>query len=224
MAIIIAAGRGTRWNNYLGRPKHFVEIDGEPIIKRTVRLARSYTKRLYVVASSQDYCISGTSLYVPTATNKTYGADKFLSSEHLWSRSGRTVVLYGDVYFTEAAMQHIMLYKPRQWALFARFGASAFTGKQCGECFAHSFYPEHIHEHTVALHAIIKASRQGKIERCGGWEHYRAMEGLPLREHKRKGRLVDIDDWTEDFDSPSDYNMWMSLRSVCRKVAALKAQ
>ena len=34
----MADGEGKRWGNYLGIPKHLIEIDGEPIIKRTVRL------------------------------------------------------------------------------------------------------------------------------------------------------------------------------------------
>lgn len=36
--IIMADGKGTRWNNFNNIPKHFIEIDGEKIIFRTVRL------------------------------------------------------------------------------------------------------------------------------------------------------------------------------------------
>ena len=31
--IIMADGKGTRWNNYNNIPKHFIEIDGEKIIE-----------------------------------------------------------------------------------------------------------------------------------------------------------------------------------------------
>ena len=35
--IIMCDGKGTRWKNYKDIPKHFVKINGEPLIKRTVR-------------------------------------------------------------------------------------------------------------------------------------------------------------------------------------------
>lgn len=41
--IIMADGGGTRWNNYMGIPKHLVEIDGEPLLGHTVRLLRELT-------------------------------------------------------------------------------------------------------------------------------------------------------------------------------------
>lgn len=37
-AIVIAAGHATRWGDYRGTPKHLIEVDGEPILHRTVRL------------------------------------------------------------------------------------------------------------------------------------------------------------------------------------------
>ena len=33
--IIMAAGMGTRWNNYLGVPKHLIELNGETLLGRT---------------------------------------------------------------------------------------------------------------------------------------------------------------------------------------------
>ena len=42
--VIMADGQGTRWNNYMGIPKHLIEIDGEPIIARTVRLLNEIAK------------------------------------------------------------------------------------------------------------------------------------------------------------------------------------
>jgi MobA-like NTP transferase domain len=212
VCIIIAAGEGARWNNYLGKGKHFIEIDGETIIARTVRLAERFSSRIYVVGNSSDLQVKGSTWFRPQLNPLNYEADKFLSSAPLWNREGRTVVFYGDVYFSENAMQRIMKFQPKEWALFARFGTSKLTGKLYGECFAHSFYSEHIPEHAAALQNIISAYLRGEIKRCGGWEHYRAMEQLPLKRHQRKDRFVEIDDWTEDFDLPLDYDRWLAAR------------
>src|SRR5690606_25857806 len=123
----------------------------------------------------------------------------------LWNTYGRTIVLHGDVFFTEDAIDKIVNAKKREWTVFFRWGKSRFSGSRWDECFAWTFWHEHIPEHLKALYTIRNAAVEGKLKRCAGWEHYRAMEGLPLNEHARKGRYVEINDWTEDFDSKEEY-------------------
>lgn len=38
--VIMAAGEGKRWNNFLGVPKHLIEINGETLLERTTRLLK----------------------------------------------------------------------------------------------------------------------------------------------------------------------------------------
>jgi choline kinase len=109
-AVIIAAGEATRWGNYLNTPKHLIEIDGEPILHRTVRLLRLNGVTDIFVVSKDDprYLIEGANQYIAKLNYENNAdADKFLSSKNLWNTQGRTLVLYGDVYFTYAAMQTI---------------------------------------------------------------------------------------------------------------------
>ena len=42
---ILANGEGKRWGNYKGVPKHLIEIDGETLIDRTVRLLAKYRRK-----------------------------------------------------------------------------------------------------------------------------------------------------------------------------------
>src|SRR5690606_37023468 len=102
-------------------------------------------------------------------------ADKFLSSKHLWNKDGRTLVFYGDCYFTEEAMDTIINFEKEEWTLFCRPNASKITGTPWGECFAQSFYPQHIKRHEDKLNEIAHLHKTKQIKRCGGWEHYRAM-------------------------------------------------
>ena len=64
--LILAAGDGTRWNNYRGVPKHLAPLCGEPILHRTVRMiterrpdadvrviVRDMSDRRYLVAGSK---------------------------------------------------------------------------------------------------------------------------------------------------------------------------
>jgi len=199
--IIICAGDGTRWDNYLGSPKHLIKIGGERLIDRVVKQLNKYNTEVYVIAKNNDdrYKVEGSTYYEADLNENNVDADKFLSSQELWSKEGRTIVFYGDVWFTDEAIKTIIEYDKKEWILFSNMV----------ECFAQSFYPENIEEHLQALYKIRDAYKEKRIERCGGWEHYRAMTGIPLTEHRFNGRNYQITDLTDDFDYPKDYEVFI---------------
>lgn len=218
--IIICAGDAKRWGNHLGVPKHLITLEGEVILERLVKqLSRCDDNEIHVVVKEDDerYRVPGSSLYIADLNPDNVDADKFLSSQQLWSRKGRTVVFYGDVWFSDTAIEAIINYKKEDWVLFGRSTRSKITGCAWGECFAQSFYPEGIEEHKANLFKIANAYKNKEIKRCGGWEHYRAMVGLPLKEHKITKRFYTIDDWTDDFDTPKDYERWVKNRKAKEK-------
>lgn len=215
-ALIICAGDQTRWDGHLGVPKHLAPLCGEPILHRTVRLARQYTDDVRVIVKDmgdERYKVPGSRRAAAKLDPGNHDADKFLSSRHLWSKSGRTVILYGGVFFTDSAMAQIFDPAPVEdgWHVYCRFDGSQITGAPGGENFAHVIDPEAHEAYEAALHRISRLRREGVIWRNGGWEQYRAMCGLPddqLLTHKNYGHATVIDDWTEDLDLPGDYDMW----------------
>lgn len=65
-AIIICAGDATRWGNYLGVPKHLIEIEGERLLDRTVRLLRERgITDIFIVVKrpSKKYRVEGADLF-----------------------------------------------------------------------------------------------------------------------------------------------------------------
>lgn len=218
--VIIADGSGARWGNHLGIPKHLVEVDGEPIIYRAQRLFAAAGCEVLVVASDPRYATEHGRL---VDANHDYArwldGDKFASSAHHWHPKDRTIVVYGDVYFTEAAVQTITTHEGRDWTLFGRFGPSIITGSKHAEIFAISLHPAHHAEMLAALEHVSDLARRQVIDRCGGWELYRAMNGLRESECRHRSpqpmlaRHVVIDDWTEDFDRPHDYHAFMARRA-----------
>ena len=216
--IVICAGEATRWGDHRGTPKHLLAPEGERLLDRTVRLAREHgAGRVLVVSKPGDarYEADGAERVDARLTPSNADADKFLSSRHLWAPDGRTVVLYGDVWFDDEAMALILGDERRQWLLWCRPGASQTTGATSGECFAVTFWPEHHAEYEQALHRVASLWRAGLLRRCGGWETYRAMCGRgdrELRTHRMYGRYEVIGGWTEDFDKPLDYERWLDRR------------
>ena len=53
--IIIAAGEGSRWNNYKNTPKHLIKINGETLLERQVRLFPEFD--VTIVTSREDYTL-----------------------------------------------------------------------------------------------------------------------------------------------------------------------
>lgn len=209
--IIIAAGDGTRWGNYLGTTKHLAVLNGQPIIYRTIDLLRangvSYDD-IFVV--SKDYNLLIVNNYRPKLNPRNFDADKFLSSSKLWNKEGRTVIVYGDVYFSEDAIKTIIESEEKDWRLFCRPTASKITGTPHGECFAISFYP-HDHKYCYArLRQLVHLYNGRVLERIGGWEWARLISGIkPARLKKHQEELplyINIDDETDDIDYPEDYD------------------
>lgn len=207
--LVIAAGEAKRWNNYLGVQKHFAPIDGVPIIHRTASQIDKYgdVGAVIIVKEGMPH-VPKAWFYEADLNEDNVDADKFLSSKELWNKNGRTIIFYGDVYFTDEAMKTIFEFEGKDWTLFARPKGSKITGCHWGECFAISFYPDQHIEMEQALFNIRDLFKDGTLIRCGGWELYKMMTDQDMKESHRehKKRIEVIDDWTEDFDFPEDYD------------------
>lgn len=219
--LILCAGESERWGEYGGTPKHFVRVDnGERLLDRTVRQVRSRLQVTPWIVSWADarYRLPGTRQECIVPQPKRYDVDKFLSSESLWDPDGRTIVLLGDVFFTDAAMDAIVGFEAREWQAFLRPGPAAMIGKQRGELFAQSFWPEHRAEHRAALLHLVDLMSWGvTVLHAAGWQHHKVMCGMADAEISRdavtarvwgSARRTVVDDFTGDFDVPQDYEDW----------------
>lgn len=216
--LILAAGIGYRWHDYLGHPKHFLRLDGETIIERTVRQLAGHD--VVIVGADERYALPGAELYVPSPEFRSTGTqvDKFLTSEPVWSTTGRTVWLWGDVWWSDEAIGQVIDGDHGDWQVYLRPTASKLTGCGHGEMFAHQFYPEHHDAERAACARVVRLFEAELIPwlNTGGWAHYRAMLGLPDDQVHGwvDGRhAVTVDDWTDDFDSPLDYRTWYGRRA-----------
>ena len=210
-AIIMANGTGSRFGS-TGVTKHELVIDGETLLGRQVRLLKAHGVDDIVISGPYpDYDVRS---FIPT--DEVEMVDGRLSVRKLWSPTTRTLILMGDVFYTDAAMSTIALWPGPEPRLFCRFTGSRCTGKPDAEIWANSFMPEHRAAHEASLRKVYASAqprpgRDGMILRAGLWESYLLDHGM--RQDQRPspwwvGDLGDatvIDDQTEDFDYPSDY-------------------
>jgi hypothetical protein len=207
-AVVIAAGEASRWGEYLGVPKHLIDIDGEPLLHRTVRQLVRQVSTVWVVARNDDRYREHVG-HTYTVDPNNSDMDKFYSGRALWK--GHTLIVYGDTFFTDDAIDTICG-PTDDWHLYCRPHGSSVTGSPYGECFAFSV-PGHRHDlfrdtvvHVAGMHEL------GQTPRAGGWELYRALLGQSLTDHVMGEHHTVIDDFTEDFDTPADYDLWAYRR------------
>lgn len=207
--LILAAGSGTRWGDYRGVPKHLVEIEGEVLLERTVRQFKRYSSDVIVVGPDERYAL-GAEVYTPTAQ---FGneMDKFASSFEMWS-DDRTILVYGDVYFTDEAVATIMA-DDSDWKYFCRSTPSEITGKNCKEIFAIGVTGARAEWMKDAITRLMAVETS-----TGGWTLFRELTlgrtnvAKTDRAMFDTGNHVEINDWTEDFDYPVDLENWERKR------------
>lgn len=204
--IIAAGGEGTRWNNFHNMPKHLITINGETLLSRIYRQFSDFTDDIVIISSDDRYHIDGASLEAPMLGDwLDFG--KIYSSSHLWSDE-RTIIVFGDVYFTDDAVKTIMLNQD-QYKFFMRKGPSKYTGKGHKEIFAFAFnggMNEKIKKH---IHDLVDKKQGG----AGAWRLYLHMHNIAhSRDYFKGDGYIEINDWTDDFDYPEDLLRWQKMR------------
>lgn len=194
--LILCAGDGVRWNNYLGCPKQLAPIRGVPLLERTVTLCRRFVaRRPIVVAVDERLRISGVHFLAPA--RRRWIVETLASSAEGWA--ARTAVLLGDVFYSERALRTILQH-PGELVFFGRRGASYFSGKRYGEIFGLCW--------QAAGGAMVRwgLSRTAEMARWGGsgklWDLLKVCQE---RFGRRAVSFHDVEDETEDFDSPLEF-------------------
>lgn len=214
--LIPCAGLATRWHG--DTPKQLIKLLGEPLLHRTVRLVKEYAPdaQIHIVVkdlTDDRFKLPGTRRAVANLDPTRSQADKFLSSRHLWPKTDRVLILWGDVFYTRAAIQTLLSWDG-DWAMFARLGPSTITGKDHRECVGWAVGPTGQQTVDEALQFCVDEARAGRLLNwSGSWQVYRAAHGMlytPWADLPTDvlGNVVEVDDATDDFDAPSDWDSW----------------
>ena len=197
---ILAAGSGIRWKDYRGTPKHKTMVEGEVLIERTYRQFSQYTDKIIIVAN-EEQGLGQT--YIPPNDKNWRDIAKFWSSKDIWS-DDQNVMVFADVYFTDEAVKSIME-DTHTLSFYLRSKASKLTKKPWGEIWGIGFDGLSMEVLKSTMLNIIES----KVEyKTGGWKLLDQ-----LTKDNQTINIIEIDDWTEDFDWPSDIRMWEEQRN-----------
>lgn len=210
--VIMANGKGIRWNDYLGIPKHLISVEEETLLERIVRQVTERNPTAEIIISSSDpRCETpGAIRYIPRRNE--IELDRFVPE----LLCDGICFLYGDTYYTDQAMD-IIFSTERSTMTFFGTKKSLVAVKSWDRA-------EFSHHLSVVRTAYL--TRQ--ISTCKGWQVYRSYVGLPLeggsvsglavtegiligdkslRKHEvvsDEEPLVHLSDETRDFNRPHD--------------------
>ena len=195
--IIMADGKGTRWGDYKETPKHFIALQGEPLIKRTVRLLRDMTNEEIIITShNPNYEFEGVRRHEPK--NNTLEIDRF-TTELI---SNECCFLYGDTYYTKGCLEQIVAYDTKTICFWGTDKSIIGIKVRDGDLFKY-----HINK-------VRNMYLEGRIDNCIGWQVYQSYVGIPIGNQIKIGtnfNLVTKDNF--DINTPEDY---MKLESMIK--------
>ena len=186
-------------------PKHLLEINGEKIVERTIRLLKEAgAEKIYITSNDSRFDGFG----VPRLEHhnsfrhdadglKGYWLDAFYPFEQ------PVTYIFGDVYFTEDAIKTIVEHTEGNILFGSRLALNTL-GLNWGEPFA--YVVNDVKTFFEGIQAVKRLQDEGKTDRMPiVWELYRYLNGYDVNVHKVDKNFKVIDDMTNDIDSMDEY-------------------
>lgn len=183
IAFILAAGNAERHN---GGNKPLLKVGDETLLERMVRQVRPHVKAIWIVTHRDDVTHPECSQLNPSSHE--YVCDTLHSSAMLWCLGSRTIILLGDVWYSEWAISYILHYNRE---------AAAF-GEGCN---VHALSIPYQHAFWVSslLGDFRKMVRAGPVTHKHG-KLYHFCDWVVPRIKK-----LPLDEYTTDIDSPQEH-------------------
>lgn len=186
-------------------PKQLSEVNGEPLVERTIRLLRENGKNdIYISTNDVRFrylkvpILEHTNSYeVNNGKVSGYWVDAYFPTDK------PTIYLHGDVYYTEDAIKKILNLKPKVNTFIGNEIARNKEHKNWGEPFGWIVVNQKVFR--AGIEVIKELQDRGKLERgfAISWELYRLLNGSDVNYMLiDDNNYLSIDDETIDVDFP----------------------
>jgi len=185
----MANGKGMRWGNHLGIPKHLISVDDETLIQRIVRQVRERDPNADLVISSSNPLLDtpGARRHVPERNE--IELDRFAPE----LVNDAVTFLYGDTFYTDVAMDKIV-------------GTTGAPIQFYGD--NRSIVAVEVNDGLAMLahlHNVRSLFLAGEISSCVGWQVYQSYNQLPFGAPEPHDTLCWLGDLTSGFNTPEDF-------------------
>lgn len=187
--VVMANGRGTRWAQHLGKPKHLIEVEGETLLRRITRQVHEIAPGSEVIISSNSpaYETLGARRHSPLVNELEI--DRFVPELF----APNVCFLYGDTYYSDEAMQEI---------IGEPMSGVRFFGDERGIVAVRSTDQKTLEAHFYRVRDLFLA---GEIDSCVGWQLYQSYAGLEFGSPKIGPHFTRLDHHVHGFNSPDQY-------------------
>lgn len=215
---ILANGDAKRWGNYLGVDKPLIQIDGETLLSRTVRLLKENGLNDIVIVGKFE--VEGAKNYIPDFESKIA---KFDIIKNVVDDVDNFALLYGDCYYSDAIIKDLATRKTdKEWLHWCCNRYNRYTGKLWEEGYIHAVYDKKWwFNKCEEYQRLLSEGLEHKLD----WMVIRYMTGIDLNIHQphlMKYYEVDWEDETDDFDYSTDYDRWMkNVKGVGKKLSII---
>jgi choline kinase len=195
--VIMANGKGKRWGNYGGIPKHLIKVGGETLLERTTRLVHECDGGAQVIISSSNpaYEVQGAVRHAPERGEREI--DRFCYE----LIQDDTCFLYGDAFYTPDAMRQIVDTQVEGVGFFGSERSIVAVKVADGMLM------------RQAIDHLIELVQTGELPDAKGWHLYHHLQGMPLEGKAIGSNFVTVGDATMDFNRPEDWEAFEARQS-----------
>ena len=191
-------------------PRQLVEVNGEPIIKRTIRLLKENgVKDILITARDKRFDGLGAKRYEPINSNYDYSTGKgyWLNAFPFEIMNEPICFIWGDVYFSDEAIKTIVETETDSTLFFCTYNnKNRKYIKHHDEPLAYKIIDTELFKKHVEI--VKKLYDEGKtIRHPIVWEVYRSINGQDINVHKMTKNYVAINDISCDIDSKKDIDL-----------------
>ena len=190
-----------------GIPRQLIEINGEKLIERTIRLLKENgVKDIIVTAKDKRFDNLGVEKYVPINNTYDYKTEKgyFLDMFPVELMNEPVCFIWGDVYFSEKAIKTIVETETNSTLFFCSYENKCINYiKKWDEPFAYKVVDIELFKKHIK---IVKKLYDEKVtwRHPIVWELYRSINGLDVNTHNLTENYKVINDITCDIDDMED--------------------
>lgn len=200
IVIIYANGDGKRWRKRFSFPKQLADINGEPLLKRTIRQLHSRGFEEIYVATRDSQIIDAIKndaiIFTPQDSSR-WLAQTVQDTFPIWK--GMIFGFWGDVCWEDRALD-IYCSPPDEELLF-------HGRARLGEAFGFSVGPLHYQKFREAITKSIEIASRSGTYKYTMWAAYRIYHDMPPQ---RFGRdiigWIEHEGWSMDIDTPEIHN------------------
>lgn len=204
---------GGSYKNFTTLPKHFIEVNGEPIIKRTIRLLKENgIKQDNIIITSNNPLFKRCGVKVIGDDNNKFSQDapwtnmKGYWLDAFYPFNEPVCYLFGDVFYSKKAIETIIKTETKDIIFFGSDpdqNTNIINMKRWEEPLSFKVFNQK--KFRQGINDVKVLFDEGKTKRHPiAWELYRYLNGYDVNIKKLDKNFVCINDISTDVDKPKD--------------------